>query len=78
MFCLRIPARIRANIRNNVASSVGSRGEAYRCHRASTPTDKLSWSEKFLECLANTGVKSPLNAMFRRPAADANGDRQPE
>jgi len=29
----------------------------------STPIAKLSCSEKFLECFANTGVKTPLNAI---------------
>jgi hypothetical protein len=53
-------------------------GSKLRCIR-STPTDKLSWSEKFLECLANTGVKSPLTRKFSSDQhADANGDRQPE
>jgi hypothetical protein len=34
-----------------------------RCIR-STPTETQSISENDFECLASTGVKSPLNAMF--------------
>src|SRR5690348_18334626 len=38
-------------------------GSKFRCIR-STPTEMQSMSENDFECLASTGVKSPLNAMF--------------
>ena len=36
-------------------------GSKFRCTR-STPVESVSSSEKYFECFAKTGLKSPLNA----------------
>src|SRR6266566_7069137 len=42
-------------------------GSKFRC-MPSTPTERMSTRLRCLVCLARTGVKSPLNAIFERPA----------
>jgi len=48
-------------------------GSKLRCIR-STPTEMQSISENDFECLASTGVNTPLNAMFEHMKKDSIGN----